>query len=231
MLSRTRPGSAARRVSWGGRAGRRSSSRSSTACGPTPRWKSTGRFWKKRTINHSGSRTAAPCGHWALILLRGSAGGQAAHHGIEPGVGINDPARDGGGEIGQQERRDIADFLGRDVALKRRIFGDVLEDLAESRYSARGKGLDRARRNGVDANTLRSETRSQIAHARLEARLGEAHGVVARHDPICSEVGEGYQCSASSLHERQRRLGERRKAVATDVVRNAEGLPRHAFEK
>src|SRR6266705_1100492 len=168
----------------------------------------------------------------AVGKLPGSSGtGYGAHHRIESTVHVGDLTRHPGRQVGQQKRRYVAHVLRRDVSPQGRILLDVLEDLAESRYSARRESLDRAGRDRVDANPLRSETRGQIAHARLEARLVDAHGVVARHDPICSEVGEGYQCSASSLHERQRRLGERRKAVAADVVRDAERLARQAVEK
>src|SRR5205814_9945189 len=136
-----------------------------------------------------------------------------------------------GRQIGQQKRHYIAHVTCRDVSLQRRILLDVPEDLAESRYPARRESLDRAGRDGVNANTFWSEACGEIAHAGLEARLGEPHGVVARDDPIGSEVGEGYQRSASSLHERQRGLGERRKTIAAHVVRNPERLPRQAFEE
>src|SRR5207244_5165425 len=110
-----------------------------------------------------------------------SGNGYRTHDRVESAVHVVDLAGHPGRQVGQQKRRYVTHVPCRDVSPQWRTLLDVLEDLAESRYPARRESLDRPGRDGVDANAFWSEARSQIAHAGLEARLGEAHGVVARN--------------------------------------------------
>ena len=56
-----------------------------------------------------------------------------ADHVAEAGIDVDDLAGDAGGQVGQQERRGVADVLGRHVAPQRRVLLDELQDLAEAR--------------------------------------------------------------------------------------------------
>src|SRR5581483_990428 len=56
-------------------------------------------------------------------------------------------------------------------------------------------------RDRVDANAIGAERRREIAHARLEARLGEAHHVVVRHHALRAEVGQREERAAKLYAE------------------------------
>ena len=118
----------------------------------------------------------------------------------EAGVDVEDLAGDCRGEVGQQERRDVADFLGRHVAPQRRVLLDELQDLAEARDARGGEGLDRARRDAVHADALRPEARGEIAHRRFQARLGQTHGVVVGHHALGAEIGQRHERGVAPLH-------------------------------
>ncbi len=105
------------------------------------------------------------------------------------------------------------------------------EDLRETLDAGGRQRLDRAGGNAIDADASRTEARCEVAHAGLEARLGESHCVVARHSALGAEVGQCQQGPVAALHQRQRRLGERRKAVGRDVVRNAKSLARQPIDE
>ena len=134
---------------------------------------------------------------------------------------MEDLAGDTASEVREQERGGVADVLDGDVAPQRRVLLDELQDLAEARDARGRERLDRPGRDPVDADALRPEARGEVAHRGLEARLGEPHRVVVRHDALGAEVGQRHQRGFPALHHRQRGLGERRKAVGRDVVRLA----------
>src|SRR5258706_6938903 len=178
----------------------------SRACGRARRSRSTGRIWRRSSVNSADDAAEA-----------------AVHHEYFAG--------DARGEIRKQECRGVAHLVDGHVAPHGRVFLDELQYPAESRDAGRGQRLDRPGRYRVDADALRSEVRGQVAHGSLQARLGESHGVVVRDDTLGAEVGEGQQRAVAPFHERQRRLGERRKAVRRDVVRLAECLAREPVEQ
>src|SRR4051794_13422067 len=91
-----------RRASPGSMAGR-STTPTWAACAPAPTWRSIRRLWRR-------SRQAS------------------CHDVAEAGVDVEDLAGDRRGEVGEQERRRVADVLGRDIAPQRRVLLDELED-------------------------------------------------------------------------------------------------------
>src|SRR3989441_12832214 len=120
----------------------------------------------------------APTSRSATLIWRGSsAAANPGHHVAEPGVYVEDFAGNRGSQVGQQECGGVADVLGGHVAAQRRMLLDELEDLAEAADARRGERLDRPGGDAVDADALRAEARSQVAHRSLEARLGQTHGV------------------------------------------------------
>ena len=151
--------------------------------------------------------------------------------GRESAVDVRDLAGDRAREIGQQERRDVADLVGRDVAAQRRVRFDEMLDLREAADAGRRERLDRPGRNAVDADALGTEAGREVADVRFEARLGETHHVVVRQRAQRAEVRERQQRAVSPLHQRPRALGERREAVRAHVVRHRERRARHAVQE
>src|SRR5262245_18401854 len=77
-------------------------------------------------------------------------------------VDVRDLAGDAARQVRQQEGRDVADFLGGDVATHRRVGFDECLDLREAVDARGGERLDRPCGNAVDANAFRTETRGQV---------------------------------------------------------------------
>ena len=105
--------------------------------------------------------------------------GESRRRGVEARVHVGHLAGDPAGEIREQEGGDVAHLVGGHVAAQRRELFHEAEDLAEVADAGGRQRLDRPGGDRVDANALRTETRRQVAHARLETRLGQAHDVVA----------------------------------------------------
>ena len=74
---------------------------------------------------------------------------------LKPRVDVGDLGGDAGGQVGEQERGDVADVVDRHVAAQRRVVLDDVEDLAEALDARSGQRLDRPRRDAVDADAAR----------------------------------------------------------------------------
>jgi hypothetical protein len=70
----------------------------------------------------------------------------------EAGVDVGDLGGDAGGQVGEQERGDVADVVDRHVAAQRRGALDHVEDLAEALDPGGRQRLDRPGRDAVDAD-------------------------------------------------------------------------------
>ncbi|MNK84454.1 hypothetical protein D3C87_1043030 [compost metagenome] len=106
----------------------------------------------------------------------------------------------------------------------------MLEKLAEVLDAGRSQRLDRAGRNAVGADPAPAHGFGEVAHACLERRLGQAHGVVVRNHAFGAEVGQREErCLVGQ--QRQRGLGQCREAVGRDVVRDAEAFARQPVQE
>ena len=99
-------------------------------------------------------------------------------------------AGDGTRQIREQIHRAVADFLCSHGAAHRRVVFVPLQNVAEIADAGRRQCLDRPRRNRVDANILLAEIGREIAHARLQRRLRNAHHVVMRHPFLGAVIGQ-----------------------------------------
>src|SRR3569623_1684512 len=156
--------------------------------------------------------------------------GDAHAHGVVAAVDVEDLAADTRGEIGTEEGTRIADLFDGDVALERRLLRDVFEHFAEVADARGGEGLDRTRRDRVDAYALRSEALRHVAHVRLEARLGEAHHVVVGHDTLGAEIAQSEQCTAAPRHHLAAGLRECGEAIGADLMRGEKTLAGRAVD-
>ena len=91
--------------------------------------------------------------------------------------------------------------------------------------------LDGPGGNAVHANVVRPQVGREEAHVRLEAGLGESHDVVARDRLHGAEIGQREDGAGAARHERLRGAGQRREAVARDIVRDPERLARRALDE
>mgnify|MGYP003693693539 CR=1 FL=1 len=98
---------------------------------------------------------------------------------LKPAVDVEDLAGDAVGQIRAQERGGIAHVLERDVAAHRRDIGDAAQHLAKAGDAGGRQRLDGPRGDAVHANVVGPHVGREEAHVGLEARLGEAHDVVA----------------------------------------------------
>src|SRR5690606_13529712 len=100
---------------------------------------------------------------------------------VVAGIDVVDLAGDAARQVGQKIEARAADLLDGDGLLQRRVVFVPLEDVAEVADAGGGQRLDRPGGDGVDADAPAAEVDGQIAHARLQRRLGHAHDVVVRH--------------------------------------------------
>ena len=85
--------------------------------------------------------------------------------------------------------------------------------------------LDRSRRHRIHADVLRPDVGGQVAHARLQRRLGHAHHVVVREHALAAKIRERQDAAAAApFHQRHRAAGERDQRVGGDVERGAEAF-------
>src|SRR5690606_11990199 len=126
------------------------------------------------------------------------------------GIDVMNLAGDAARQVAQEIEAGAADVVDRDVALERRIVLVPFQNVAEIADPGGGERLDRPGRYGVDADLLAAEVDGEIAHRRLERRLGHAHDVVVRHDPLGAVIGEGEEAAAVRHHRRRapRYIGE-----------------------
>src|SRR3954454_390298 len=87
--------------------------------------------------------------------------------GMVPGIDMMDLAGHARAQVAQQVEGGVADFLGADIALKRRVQLVPFQDIAEIADAAGRQGLDRSGRNGVDPDLLRAEVGREVADAGL----------------------------------------------------------------
>src|SRR3546814_5537006 len=86
-------------------------------------------------------------------------------------------AGDAASEIAQQIERRAADVVDRDVAAQRGVMFIPLEDQAEVADSARGKRLDRSRRDRVHTHALRAIVRSEEHTSELQSLMRTSYAV------------------------------------------------------
>ena len=79
--------------------------------------------------------------------------------------------------------------------------------------------LHRAGRDRVDADALAAEVDRQIAHRRLERRLGDAHDVVVRRHLLGADVGQGQQAAAVCIRGSARRARSVNEKHEISIVR------------
>ena len=122
-----------------------------------------------------------------------------------------DPRR----QVRQQVKRGAADILDGQRAAQGRM--GALEIIHGARVADAGarQRANRAGGNGVDANIARAEVGGQIAHARFQRRLGEAHDVVIGHDARRAAIGQRQQ-RAAAVHHRGGALGDLGEGEAGD---------------
>src|SRR5262245_59732864 len=97
--------------------------------------------------------------------------GETHSHRAESAVDIENLACDPGREIRTEKRRCVAHVLGSHVPPYRGDFRHSAQHLAEPGDPRGGEGLDRARRDPIDADAFRAEVSCQKADVRLQARL------------------------------------------------------------
>jgi len=131
------------------------------------------------------------------------------------GVDVVDLARDAARQVGQEIEPRRPHLLDRDGAAQGRVVLVPLEDVAEVGNPRGGERLDRPGGDGVDADAALAEVGGEIAHARLQRRLGHAHHVVVRHHLLGAVVGEREQRPARA-HQLLGTLRQGRERVAGD---------------
>jgi len=149
---------------------------------------------------------------------------------VVAGVDEVDLAGDAAREVGQQVQRGVADLLLRHGAVHRRALLHDAEDLAEVRDSRRCQRADGPRGNRVDADSLLAQLGGEVAHRRLERRLGHSHHVVVRQGALRAEVGER-QHRAPVLHQGERRVRDGDQRIGADVEGDPEALPAGTVER
>ena len=92
-----------------------------------------------------------------------------------------------------------------------------------------GPRLERARRNRVHADALRSEFKGEVAAGELQRRLDRAHDVVVPNNSVRANIAHG-EHGAAVCHQRRRKLGHPDEGMARDVHRPGEAIGR-AVEK
>ncbi len=120
-------------------------------------------------------------------------------------------------------------MVQRRVGPHRGVVRHVLVDPARPAHGRARKGPHRPRRQRVDPDALGPQVVGEIAHRRLQRRLGDAHDVVVRHDPLRAEIGHGDD-RAAPLHQRQHPPGHVHQRIAGDVERLQEVRPRGVGE-
>ena len=134
-------------------------------------------------------------------------------------------ARDCAREIREQIECGAADLVQRRRALQKRVVALEVEDHARIRDAGAGQRPHRPGRDGVDADALAAEIGREITHGGFQRRLGHAHDVVRRHDPLRAAIGQRDHRTAV-LHQRRGALGHFREREARDQHGIGEIFPR-----
>ena len=134
---------------------------------------------------------------------------------IVAGIDVQDFGGDAARHVGQQIHRRVAHLVGRDRSPQRRIVLGPSEDIAEIADARRRQRLDRAGRDGVDADFLGAEIGGEIANRHLERGFGDAHDVVVRN-PFLAAVVRQRQQRAAVRHHLLGALGDGRERIAGD---------------
>ena len=151
---------------------------------------------------------------------------------VEAAVDDEHLGRDGAAGGTEQEQGGVGHFRCVDGATKRRAIAIRLQDGRESRDARRRERANRPGRDRVDANVLRAEVGGQIAHGRLERRLGDAHDVVVGEHALAAEIRERHDAAAAArCHERRRATRERHERIRADVERHGEAPARGLDER
>ena len=115
--------------------------------------------------------------------------------------------------------------------MERRALLEHLLHRREAGDRAGGEGAHRPRRDGVDANAALAEVPGEVAHARVQGRLGDAHHVVVRHGADTAEVGHRHhRATAARLHQRLCSLRAGDERVRGDVDGHPEAVARRVDE-
>ncbi len=144
---------------------------------------------------------------------------------VIPGVDMMHFAGHHPRHVGEQVRACLTDIFDGHVAAQRRVLLVPFKDVAEVADAGSGQCLDRPRREGVDADILGAEVGGEVAHARLQRGLGDAHDVVMRYPLLRPVIGEREQ-RAAVRHHRLGALGDRRERIAADQHRLGEIIRR-----
>src|SRR6185437_8335018 len=137
-------------------------------------------------------------------------------------------AGDAARQVAEQIGGGAADLVERDVELERRLRLVPLEHGPGVADGRAGQRAHRAGGNRVHADAVAAEIGSQIAHARFERGLGDAHDVVVRRDAAGAEIRYRDQ-RATPRHQPRGALRHGGEGVAGDVERAAEIGPRRIY--
>jgi hypothetical protein len=74
----------------------------------------------------------------------------------------------------------------------------VKPETPEAESVRMGTGAD-----GIDADAARPEVGGEVAHARFQRRLGDAHDVVVLDHALAADVAERDDRALAALHQRQ----------------------------
>ncbi|MNT05268.1 hypothetical protein D3C72_1398830 [compost metagenome] len=135
---------------------------------------------------------------------------------MEAGVDVDDFARGRAAQVRAQPQGGAGDAFHRGLFLDQRELRRLGVQAAPARDPGQAKGAHRARRDGVDADVLRTQVARDVAGRGFQGGLGHAHGVVVGDDPLGPEVGQGDHRAAVG-HQFRRALGHVDEAEGRDV--------------
>src|SRR2546430_11717713 len=84
------------------------------------------------------------------IATRGSFVRETSRDRREAAIDVSDLARDRARQIGEIKRGDVADLIDRNVAPKRRVLFDEMQDLREAADACGGERFDRTGGDRID---------------------------------------------------------------------------------
>src|SRR5690606_20161172 len=133
-------------------------------------------------------------------------------------VDVKDFAGNAAPELAEQVECGAADLLDRDVALQGSIELVPAQNVAEVADTGSGQRAHRPSRDRIDADAVGPEVGGEIAHARLERRLGDAHDIIVRHYALGAVIGEGEKAPALG-HQLRGTAADIRERIAGDAHR------------
>src|SRR6185437_1854979 len=150
-------------------------------------------------------------------------------HDVVAAVDVDGFSGDAGAGVGSQKHAGVSNFFDLHITAEGRAFRMSLQHVTQTGDTAGGESLDRARRDGVDPNFLRSKVAGEIADGALQSGFGDGHHVVMRDNFLRAKVGHGHDASAVG-HERRGGAGDRNQGIDAYVHRDAKAFARSIDE-